>query len=84
MARNPRCGSAPISPWDGLSLVDQPASSGSPGNFVHSGLANGTTYAYSVFLVDASGNASSPATVQSTPFSDPPGNVQNLTRTDVK
>jgi chitodextrinase len=77
-------GSHPQTPLDGLPLFDQPATPNVAESLVHSGLTNGTTYYYSVFAVDAVGNASNPSTIQSTPDIETPplGQVQNVHRTD--
>ena len=76
-------GQAPQNPVDGLPVVELDVAPGSAGSFDHDGLTNGTVYDYSIFVIDASGNASTPATVQATPRLDPPGTVQNVVRTDV-
>jgi hypothetical protein len=60
-------GKYPVSPSDGFAATEKPAAPGSSDSYLHTGLANGTTYYYSVFAVDASGNASSPARAQATP-----------------
>jgi len=77
-------GSHPQTPVDGLPLFDQPATPNVAESLIHSGLINGTTYYYSVFAVDAAGNASDPSTIQSTPDIETPplGQVQNVRRTD--
>jgi chitodextrinase len=76
-------GSHPVSPLDGFAVTDQPATPGDGDSFTHSGLANGTTYSYSIFAVDTWGNVSLAAQAQGTPFDDlPPAEVQNLRRTD--
>jgi chitodextrinase len=77
-------GSHPQSPADGLPLFDQSAAPNTAESLVHSGLTNGTTYYYSVFAIDTAGNASNPATIQSTPDIETPplGQVQNVHRTD--
>jgi chitodextrinase len=76
-------GAYPVSPLDGLAVSDQAATPGDSGSFTHSGLANGTTYSYSIFAVDTVGNVSLAAQAQGTPFDDlPPAEVQNLRRTD--
>ena len=76
-------GQAPQNPVDGLLAVELDVTLGSAGSFDHTGLTNGTGYRYSVFVIDASGNASAPVTVLATPQPDPPGTVQNVVRTDV-
>jgi len=75
-------GQAPLSPADGQLLTDTAVVPGSPGTYVHGGLINGTTYSYSVFVIDPAGNASAAETVHSTPSLDPPGDVENVIRTD--
>ncbi len=45
---------------------------GSGTNFTHTGLVNGTTYYYSVFARDTSGNYSAPAQASATPNAPPP------------
>ena len=76
-------GAYPVSPLDGFAVSDQAAAPGDGGSFTHSGLANGTTYSYSIFAVDTLGNVSLAAQAQGTPFDDlPPAEVQNLRRTD--
>jgi hypothetical protein len=77
-------GTFPETPADGMPLYAGNASPGADGEFEHTGLAFGTTYAYSVFVIDASGNASEPETVAASPLGVPPGPVQNLRRTDVQ
>jgi len=76
-------GQVPQNPADGLPLAELDATPGSVGSYDHTGLTNGIGYAYSLFVIDAAGNASEPVTVQSTPRPDPPGTVQNVARTDV-
>ncbi len=73
----------PTTPVDGLPLVDTPVEHGDAGLYEHSGLVNGTNYRYSVFTVDAAGNVSVPATVESAPSAAPPDPVTNLRRADV-
>jgi chitodextrinase len=73
----------PVSPLDGFTVTDQPATPGAGDSFTHAGLANGTTYSYAIFAVDGLGNVSLAAQTQGTPFDDaPPAEVQNLRRTD--
>lgn len=74
----------PVSPADGLPLLDRVALPGASDSFDHLGLTNGTTYHYSVFAIDGSGNASTRATVDAMPQTQtsPPGQVRNLRRTD--
>ncbi|MFQ5670482.1 MAG: Ig-like domain-containing protein [Acidobacteriota bacterium] len=77
-------GRFPVSPVDGLPLADGAAAPGDAGTFTHQGLLNGTTYSYSLFAVDRSGNVSQAAQTQATPLDNvPPGAVMNLRRTDV-
>jgi hypothetical protein len=77
-------GTFPTNPSDGVPAGSQPATAGAPATLTLSGLTNGTTYSFSVFVLDGSGNASAPATAQATPVAAPPpiGDVQNLRRTD--
>ncbi|MFQ5767258.1 MAG: Ig-like domain-containing protein [Acidobacteriota bacterium] len=76
-------GVSPVSPVDGFPLADRPASPLASETATHSGLANGTTYSYSIFALDSAGNVSAAARVQATPFDDqPPAQVLNLRRTD--
>ena len=50
----------------------------------HSGLTNGTSYRYSVFAIDSSGNVSLAAQAEGIPVDNvPPSEVLNLRRTDV-
>jgi len=76
--------SAPAHPSDGQPLIDRAATPGASDGVLHTGLTNGTTYRYSVFIVDAWGNVSSPASASATPQQAVPplGAVQNLRRTD--
>lgn len=76
--------SSPAHPNDGLPLIDRSATPGTADSVLHTGLVNGTTYRYSVFVIDEWGNASGPATVNATPQEpvQPLGQVQNLRRTD--
>jgi len=69
---------------DGLPLIDRPANRGAADSVLHTGLPNGTTYRYSVFVIDEWGNASGPTTVTATPQppAEPLGQVGNLRRTD--
>ena len=77
-------GSFPVSPADGFPLHEGPATPGAADSYEHAGLASGTTYFYSVFVVDESGNASDPASAEATPELIPPDVVQNLRRTDTE
>jgi chitodextrinase len=76
--------SHPAHPDDGSPLIDRPATSGAADSVLHTGLTNGTTYRYSVFVIDEWGNASGPSTVTATPQApvEPLGQVGNLRRTD--
>lgn len=60
-------GQYPASPADGFPAGSVSAGAGSPASFPHTGLTNGTTYRYSVFSIDDSGNASPAAQTQATP-----------------
>ena len=51
-------GKFPVSPVDGLAVVTKAGAAGSADSFLHSGLTNGTTYFYSAFAQDMSGNVS--------------------------
>ena len=76
-------GRFPTTPADGLPVVARPAVAGAPESFTHSGLVNGTAYSYSVFMIDAAGNASAAAQVLSTPVDNaPPAPVGTTWRTD--
>lgn len=74
----------PANPDDGSPLIDRAATAGAADSVLHTGLVNGTTYRYSVFVVDEWGNASGPSTVTATPQApaEPLGQVGNLRRTD--
>jgi hypothetical protein len=74
----------PTHPEDGQPLIDRPATVGAADGVLHTGLANGTTYRYSVFIVDEWGNASGPSTTEATPVpaAVPLDPVSNLRRTD--
>jgi chitodextrinase len=64
--------------------VDKAASAGAGDTATHSGLTNGTTYRYSVFIIDDSGNVSVAAQADGIPVDNvPPSQVQNLRRTDI-
>ncbi len=83
VARYRSDGRYPTSPSDGLPGIARAATPGTSDSATQTGLQNGTTYWFSVFAVDAAGNASSPAQVQGTPSDiTPPGDVGNLRRTD--
>jgi PKD repeat protein len=77
-------GSFPAHPGDGLPLIDRSANAGSADNVLHTGLTNGTTYYYSVFILDEWGNPSAPSSASATPqpAALPLGTVGNLRRTD--
>ena len=60
-------GRYPVSPWDGLPVVDKGAVPGASDGHNHDGLTNGVTYYYSVFAIDASDNVAEPGRVASTP-----------------
>jgi hypothetical protein len=78
-------GTYPTSPVDGFAVTEKSASPGAADSYVQTGLANGTTYGYSAFAVDASGNVSTAAHAQGTPVDNvPPGVVSNTRRTDTK
>jgi len=77
-------GSFPTSPVDGTPLYDAAAAPGAGEGHVHNGLTNGTTYSYSVFSIDSSGNASLPTNLTATPQAPPLGQVTNLRRTDTQ
>jgi chitodextrinase len=76
-------GKFPVSPVDGFAVVTKTGAPGSADSYVHTGLTNGTTYSYSAFAQDSSGNvaaaAKATAVVQDTTS---PANVQNLRRSD--
>jgi hypothetical protein len=77
-------GGYPANPYDGQSLVDRSATGGAADGILHTGLVNGTTYRYSVFLIDQWGNVSAPVTAEATPEAAvvPLDPVTNLRRTD--
>jgi hypothetical protein len=79
-------GRYPTSPEDGYAVADRPATPGSTDAYDHTGLTNGVTYHYSAFAIDTSGNVSEAAHADGTPAvtNQPPGQVENLTRTDKK
>jgi chitodextrinase len=59
-------GKYPVSPVDGFRAYARSSATGTTQTFVHSGLVKGTTYSYSAFAVDASGNASIAAHARAT------------------
>jgi len=76
-------GKYPTSPSDGFAVVTKTGAPGSADTYVHTGLTNGTTYYYSAFSQDTSGNVGSKAT-DSALVTDTtaPGTVQNVRRGD--
>jgi hypothetical protein len=64
----------PADPTDGTLLVDQNDGLGGRGSATHGSLTNGTTYHYSVFVDNGSGEYSARKTVSARPF-DTSGNV---------
>jgi titin len=78
-------GKFPVSPVDGFAVVTKTGAAGSADSFVHTGLTSGTTYLYSAFALDASGNVA-PAVTASATAQDTtaPAAVQNLRRSDKK
>ena len=60
-------GKYPVSPADGYPVGTRNNLPGTADSFVHSGLVNGTTYSYSAFARDASGNALTAAHARATP-----------------
>ena len=78
-------GQFPVSPADGLAVVTKSGAAGSTDSYIQTGLTNGTTYSYSAFALDASGNVSAKVTVQTTVTDvTPPANVINARRADKK
>jgi hypothetical protein len=77
-------GVTPTSPIDGQGLIDRGATAGMPDGVTHSGLVNGVTISYAVFVIDTAGNVSSPASIEATPAvqQSPLPPVQNLRRID--
>jgi hypothetical protein len=57
----------PANPADGHLAVARPAEATTAETFQHSGLSNGVTYRYSVFLLDDARNVSAAAVVQAAP-----------------
>ena len=73
----------PVSPADGFAVVTKSGAPGSVDSYIHTGLTNGTTYSYSAFAVDASGNVAPAVKVSATVVdTTSPANVQNLRRAD--
>jgi len=79
-------GVVPTSPVDGHAVFDGPAQAGASGSVQHTGLANGASYAYSVFVLDIAENVSAGRSMSLTPSAPfvPLGVVGNLRRTDLK
>jgi hypothetical protein len=78
-------GQFPVSPADGLPVVTKSGAAGSTDSYLQTGLVNGTTYSYSAFALDSSGNVSAKVTVQTTVTDvTPPANVINARRADKK
>lgn len=76
-------GKFPVSPVDGFAVTTKVGAPGSSDSFVHTGLTNGTTYSYSVFAQDTSGNVSQETTAQAlVTDTTAPAGVQNLRRSD--
>jgi hypothetical protein len=76
-------GNYPTSPVDGTAVVTKNGSPGAADSYIHTGLINGTTYYYSAFSVDSSGNVG-PAARTSALVTDttPPPSVNSLRRSD--
>ncbi len=76
-------GKFPVSPVDGFAVVTKTGTPGSADSFVHTGRTNGTTYSYSAFALDVTGNVS-PATTALATAGDTtaPATVLNLRRGD--
>jgi hypothetical protein len=78
-------GKFPVSPADGFAVTSRTGAPGSNDSFVHTGLTNGTTYSYSAFAVDATGNVATAATATAAAQdTTAPPPVQNLRRNDKK
>jgi hypothetical protein len=76
-------GKFPVSPFDGFPVVTKTGSPGAADSYVHTGLTNGTTYSYSVFAQDGSGNLGTAAKASATATDvTAPAPVQNLRRSD--
>jgi hypothetical protein len=78
-------GRSPLNSLDGYPLADRMATPGAVESLSHTGLTNGATYHYGIFVLDDSDNASAPAAAQAIPEAQvsPPGAVSGLARTDV-
>jgi hypothetical protein len=78
-------GRYPTSPVDGFAVTDSAGAPGSAGSFAHDNLTNGTTYFYSAFAIDATGNVSPASRSSAAPVDNVlPGTVRNLRRTDTR
>jgi hypothetical protein len=78
-------GKYPTSPVDGQPVVIKTGAPGATDTFVHTGLINGTTYYYSAFSQDTSGNTGSAAKTSAlVTDTTPPATVQNARRADKK
>jgi hypothetical protein len=76
-------GKYPVSPADGFPVATIAGTPGTADGYVHTGLTNGTTYSYSVFAVDDSGNVGPAAKAQALAQDvNAPAAVQNLRRSD--
>jgi hypothetical protein len=76
-------GKFPVSPADGFAVVTKAGAAGAADSYVHTGLTNGTTYSYSAFAVDATGNVAPAAKMAATAQDvTAPAAVQNLRRGD--
>jgi hypothetical protein len=76
-------GRFPQTPADGMPVGSGAATAGAQGTATHSGLTNGATLHYSVFVIDGAGNASPAGQVQGTPQVDvPPAAPGSAWRTD--
>jgi hypothetical protein len=74
-------GRYPLTPVDGLPLVDRAATSGASDGHAHTGLTNGTTYRYAVFALDEAANTAPGLQQAATPQAaqPPPPTPQGLT-----
>ena len=76
-------GKYPVSPVDGFAVTTKTGTPGAADSFIHTGLTNGTTYSYSAFAIDTSGNVAAAVKTQATVVdTTAPANVQNLRRAD--